>query len=148
MAKTWGTPTWQLFHTMAEQVQPEFYDAQRSQIVAFIKRICSLLPCPVCQKHAMEYTKTLNDRVVPTKEHLKQYLFTFHNAVNERLKKPAFTNYEMYRTMKLREVFMAFERAFLRNVASRKFYEQQHRRNLVVSMRSYFMSNAAAFIWL
>jgi|1048.fasta_scaffold71681_2 hypothetical protein len=149
MAKTWGTPTWYLFHTMAEHVRPEFYDAQKSNIVSYIKTICSLLPCPICRDHAVAYTRSLNDRMVPTKEALKQYLFTFHNSVNERLKKPKFTNYDMYKTMKLREVFLNFETEFLKNnVLSRKFFEQQHRRNLLTAMRSYFMSNAAAFVWL
>ena len=148
MAKSWGTPTWYFFHTLAEHIRPEFYDSQKTSLVKFIKLICNNLPCPTCRQHATAYTQNLNDRMVPTKEALQMYLFTFHNAVNERLKKPKFTNYDMYKTMRLREVFLTFEREFLKNsILSRNFFEQQHRRNLVIQIRSYFTSNAPAFVW-
>lgn len=148
MAKTWGSPTWMFFHTLAEKIRPEFYETQRGTIITFIQRICANLPCPVCREHAMAYTRSLNERAVPTKQALQAYLFVFHNKVNERLKKPIFKDFDIYKTKSLRECYFRFEIEFLKNnILSRNFFDQQHRRNLIVQLRSYLSTNSPVFEW-
>ena len=83
----WGPPIWNLFHTMAEKIHEDKYILIAHELVGFIRRICSLLPCPDCQNHAIKYWSTTKYNLT-TKQGLKDFLFKFHNDVNKRKERP------------------------------------------------------------
>jgi hypothetical protein len=87
---TWGPATWTLFHTLAEKIQDKHFNEAKSDLLTFIKRICSNLPCPDCAAHATQYTSKLTPNHFTSKEQFKLFLFHFHNSVNIRTGKRPF----------------------------------------------------------
>ncbi len=89
----WGPCVWILFHTLAFKIVPSEFSSKKTDLINYIQRICSNLPCPECTQHAMEYMKQNLRRIdaITTKEHLQEFLVDFHNAVNVRKGKPVFT---------------------------------------------------------
>lgn len=90
----WGPNLWCLLHTLADV-------SDRRDIFplwnTFLKATCRMIPCERCQKHMNEYwsTTTFMPRAwaamsgQQVRETIRQKLWMFHNAVNERLEKPA-----------------------------------------------------------
>ena len=84
--KEWGNAIWLLFHTLAEKLKPEF-TSELPILVSHITGICNNLPCPDCQQHASEImAKTNVSAVSASKEALIDFLWNFHNYVNNRTK--------------------------------------------------------------
>jgi hypothetical protein len=150
MSKSWGTPTWIFFHTLAEHINPEFYIHNRDIIKSFINSICNNLPCPECTKHAIQYNKfNLTNTNIENKEKLKMFFFNFHNTVNVRKNKPLFKDLHYYRNNKLSIAYLNFKRAYLRNnVLSRAFCDSLQRRSIIKNLDSFFLSNKSNFTWL
>ena len=90
----WGPPIWNLLHTMAEKVNEDKFPDLLTEMINFIRKITSTLPCPDCSKHASAFFSKIKINNVKTKQDLKNVLFVFHNAVNFRKSKPGF-NYEL-----------------------------------------------------
>ena len=86
----WGNATWTLFHTLIEKIKEDNYKRIGPIVFNIIKNICSVLPCPDCKQHAIEYLKPVTFKHFPTKEHMKQFFYHFHNNVNIRAKKPIY----------------------------------------------------------
>jgi hypothetical protein len=149
MTKTWGKYVWFFFHSLAEHIDDEFYKKNSRFICNIIKNICVNLPCPECSIHAKEYTKTLTPATVPNKDALKLYFFTFHNTVNKRLRKPKFTDFDLYKRAKLADVFNQFKKMYskTRN-PSGGFHDKLHRKRIVNEMETFLMNNSAHFTWL
>ena len=80
----WGTPTWYLFHSLAEKVNEEKYKKHYMIVWNFIKEICNALPCPYCKAHATNYVNGISILNINTKQKLITTLFNFHNDVNVR----------------------------------------------------------------
>lgn len=80
----WGEPTWFLFHTLAEKIKDEYFQALKNDLVSFIKKICNNLPCPDCAQHASRYVNGVNFDAITTKKQLVVLLFNFHNEINRR----------------------------------------------------------------
>ena len=55
MSKSWANPTWFFFHTLIEKIHPNHYLVIKEEVMAYIKKICSMLPCPDCAQHATHY---------------------------------------------------------------------------------------------
>jgi hypothetical protein len=113
----WGPCVWYLFHTLAYKAVPADFHEIKDDLIQYIQRICSNLPCPECTQHAIDYMKT-HARVIAqisTKEHLHFFLVDFHNAVNARKNKPQFTYEqanEMYSRSKTYDVVQYFFRIY------------------------------------
>lgn len=150
MSKSWGTPTWYLFHTLAEHIDEEFYRKNANMVCNFIKSVCANLPCQDCRKHAVQYTRvTLQQRYVPTKEALKQYLFDFHNSVNMRTRKPKFTNYDLYKRAKLKPMIENFAGIFALNANPiRGFQDQLARKGVINNLYKFINENKQYFTWI
>ena len=85
--KVWGNAVWLLFHTLAEKIKPEFVSTELKTIVLHITNICSNLPCPDCQKHSSLIMGQANiAAITASKEALIDFLWRFHNNVNQRNK--------------------------------------------------------------
>jgi hypothetical protein len=97
--KDWGNATWYLFHTLAQKLKPEYASVELPVLFEHIESICNNLPCPDCQEHARSAMLKANKRVViSSKENFINFLWTFHNNVNLRTKKPFYPkeSLEMY----------------------------------------------------
>lgn len=149
MSKTWGTPTWKFFHSLAEHVDAEFYKHNRTIFKQFITGICSVLPCMECSKHSIKYIKyNLTDGKISTKEDLKRFFLNFHNDVNKRKGKPIFTDIEIYKRSSLYDSYMNFKREYTSNkISSRGFCDTLQRRNIIISFEKFLNSNKASFKW-
>ncbi len=87
--KDWGNATWYLFHTSAQKIKPEYASVELPILFNHIESICNNLPCPDCRNHAREIVLKANKRqVTASKENLINYLWSFHNSVNQRTGKP------------------------------------------------------------
>jgi hypothetical protein len=89
----WGNATWYVFHTLAEKLKLEHSDEIQNILFQF-KQICFNLPCPSCQKHAIETVQKAKLDNIKTRDDLKQFFYEFHNIVNKRLNKPFFSKEE------------------------------------------------------
>ena len=109
----WGPCVWYLFHTLAYKAVPENFAEVKTELIQYIQRICANLPCPECTQHATDFMKS-NSRIIAlitTKEQLHYFLVDFHNSVNVRKQKPAFTYEqanEKYKLAKTSEVVQYF----------------------------------------
>jgi len=120
----WGTPTWFLFHTIAERIRPDWYKNNYVYVWKFIKNVCNTLPCPLCKTHAMSYVKNINIKQVSTKNGLQRVLFDFHNTANSH---SGATHQSMdvlkkYKRANIKQVFDLFENRFFHSyIGSRHF---------------------------
>jgi hypothetical protein len=84
--KDWGNAVWLLFHTLAEKLKDEHF-SELAVLVSHISQICSNLPCPDCQNHAIQTMNRVNQvAITSSKEALIHFLWQFHNDVNKRTK--------------------------------------------------------------
>lgn len=109
----WGPCVWYLFHTLAYKVVPDDLPAIKTELLQYIQRICANLPCPECTQHATQYMNQNVRKIsaIQTKEQLQYFLIDFHNTVNARKGKPAFTYEqaeEKYKHAKTSEVVQYF----------------------------------------
>ena len=86
----WGKPIWTFFHVMSQKMKDEYFTVLIGGFMKMIVSICSVLPCPVCSKHAIEYINSVNINNIRTKNNLIDFFYNFHNAVNKRKGYPMF----------------------------------------------------------
>jgi hypothetical protein len=149
MSKSWGTPTWYFFHSLAEQVKEEEFINIKEELFNIFKSICSCLPCNECTQHANDYIKRIRFNNIKNKEDFKNVLFMFHNEVNMRKGKPVFTNYDMYKGSKLQNVYNNFKTAYTHNYnLNRGFMDTMYRKNTINTIESFFKNKKDCFIWI
>lgn len=146
MADTWGPHVWTLFHTLAEKVNEDQFRVVSVKLFGFIKRICSLLPCPECQEHAKRYLSMIKP-VIDTKQQLKQFLFTFHNHVNTHKRKLIQTDEILttYSDAKLATVYNSFITSFTARGNNRLLADTLHRNRLLQEFRKWLLEHARYF---
>ena len=120
----WGTPTWYLFHSLAEKVDPIKYKKHYMVVWQFIKDICYALPCPFCKEHASNYVDRISIIQINTKEKLIDVLFKFHNDVNLRtgkghLSREVLVKYKSSNLNKILKLFL--DRFFVSYIGRRHF---------------------------
>jgi hypothetical protein len=116
----WGTPTWYLFHTLAEKINNTWYITNYTIIWNFIKDVCARLPCPFCKNHAIKYVNSTNINDVKTKEGLKKVLFNFHNHANKS--NINISVLEKYKKININKVLDLFEnRFFISYIGNKQF---------------------------
>jgi hypothetical protein len=146
MSKSWGTPTWLYFHSLAEQIDSKFYSNNYKKVFNFIKEICSCLPCPDCTKHATVYLSKIHHSEVNTKEKLKIVLFNFHNSVNVRTRKPVFNNLKMYELSRIEPIYSEFRKQYLNNkLQNRGFNDTLHRKQIIEKLDIFMTENINNF---
>ena len=146
MTNLWGPPIWTLFHTLAEKVKEEHYMTVAPNLVGFIKRICSLLPCPDCQDHATQYWRVTRYNLT-SKDRLKEFLFNFHNEVNKRKSYPQqnMDVLNVYKTNNLSQVYNNFVLVFMSRTTSRLMADSLHRKRLIDEFKTWLLKNAQMF---
>jgi len=144
----WGPPTWTLFHTIAEKMNEEAFPVLMPQFIFFLKRICSVLPCPECSQHATQFWKNINVAGIKTKTDLKNMLFLFHNIVNKRKGKPLFINdsiNDLYKDQNIINVFNQFVAVYQTKGNMQLLADSFQRKLLLVPFKQWVMSNIQHF---
>lgn len=119
----WGNITWYLFHGIAEKIKEDKFSENKELIINIIKSICGNLPCPECSEHASKTLNNINFNLINTKDELKDFLFKFHNIVNQRTKKEEFKKEELdkkYNTIIMPIIFNYFFKVYSINNKSEK----------------------------
>lgn len=121
----WGTPTWLLFHSLAEKVNAEKYKIHYITVWNFIKEICSSLPCPYCKEHAVNYISKVSVSNINTKEKLIKTLFDFHNDVNNRTGKGVMNMSVLnkYKSANLNKILELFNSRFFVSYIGRRHFD-------------------------
>ena len=148
MAKQWGQPTWIFFHTFIEQIDDDFYSLKYNEILKIIKDICSVLPCPYCQEHAVQYMRKIRPQNVKTREQMRIMLYNFHNRVNIRLNKPLFSQHELtkYKKIDFIRVVRWFEAVMSKNYTlNRAFNEHMFRKRTIKNTVDFIRRNISHF---
>ena len=120
MTKVWGYALWLFLHTTAEKIKEEEFDKHKDFFIGIISNLCSLLPCPSCEKDAIQYMKGFPSTHIKTRDDFKMYIFHFHNHVNRKIGKPLFKVDELkiYETFSYSDVIVFFKRYFVNHKAA------------------------------
>ena len=109
--KQWGNITWILFHSLAESVNPNYFNQAKPLILNFINLTCENLPCPICSNHAKDTLSKAYLNQINSKADLIEFLRQFHNIVNIQTDKPIVNKEEVikiYKRPKLNEIINKF----------------------------------------
>ena len=141
--KNWGNATWILFHTLIEKIKNENYKRIGPIVFNIIKNICTILPCPECKQHAIEYLKPISFKHLPTKEHMKQFFYHFHNHVNIRAKKTHYSYEHMskYETGNLYVIFNQVNILLNKNYGNPRMMETTIRRKKILQHLKQIIKN-------
>lgn len=85
----WGPKLWEVMHTFSYSYPVSPNNIQKKSATNFYSSMGHLIPCEHCSQHCLEYT-TKNPPNVQNKQSLINWVYNFHNAVNQRLGKPIF----------------------------------------------------------
>jgi hypothetical protein len=145
----WGAPTWYFFHTIAAKIKPEQFEEYKSQILQMITNICNNLPCPSCTEHAKQYIQRMNNSSIICKNDLIQFLFVFHNTVNERKRKPVFLYddlIEKYKKANLINITNNFLYYFkMEHHSVRMIADGMHRKRTATNIQKWLHTNIHIF---
>ena len=147
MSKSWGTPTWYFFHTLAEKIKENEYDSIKGEVLSYIKNICSILPCPDCRDHAVNFMKRINIGHVNTKEKLKHMLCGFHNSVNSRTGSPQYSvdGLELYKRGNFSKIFAYFKQEIGRPLHNRQLSDAMARQMVLKNVTIFLQNNRDKF---
>ncbi len=137
----WGTPTWYLFHSLAEKSDPEKYKKHYNVVWDFIKEICNGLPCPYCKQHASNYVKGIPVYSINTKEKLITTLFNFHNDVNVRTGKMRMGEevLKKYKSANLNKILELFYSRFFVSYIGRRHFDDWIKNKIKESTRKFWI---------
>jgi hypothetical protein len=82
--EVWGPPVWTFLHTLAEHVNEDVFPKIKFSLFSYIRKICSLLPCPDCSQHALRFLAKVDINKMKNKSDLINMLYIFHNTVNTK----------------------------------------------------------------
>jgi len=130
----WGPATWTLLHTLAAKVIDSEFAKERSSLIEFIHEICGCLPCPECRSHALSNLKAARMNLINTKQQLIDFLYEFHNRVNQQTKKPLASKeiLEQYNKLNTREVVNKFCMIYTLNSKISKLMSDNFARQLLI----------------
>lgn len=147
----WGPPTWQILHCMVIKAKDIMTLPQIDELKKIIERVVSNLPCPICSGHAIAYFKKNNYANIKTLGHLRQFMFLFHNNVNQRLEKPLFGYEEhliLYQNMNLEIVLKNMLQVYqhMNNTNITMMLYSFHRNSIIQDLNKYFIQNDKLFL--
>jgi hypothetical protein len=121
----WGTPTWYLFHSIAAKINEDYYKNNYNFIWGFIKKTCSLLPCPYCKSHAISYVSKIKDSQINTKEKLINILYNFHNHANKNSGTGQYpkNKLDIYKKSNMNKIFNLFKARFFTSYFGTRYFQ-------------------------
>lgn len=144
----WGPATWTLLHTLAEKIIESDFPKERTALIEFIHEICGCLPCPECRSHALDNLKTARTNMITNKQQLIDFLYEFHNRVNQQTKKPLVPKdvLQQYAHLNTRDVVNRFCMIYSMNNNISKLMSDNFARQLLIKrFVSYLKSHGKSF---
>ena len=144
----WGPPTWTLFHTLAEKINPDNFNQLFPSLITFIRRICSALPCPDCSEHASRFLAQINYSTIKNKDDLKGMLYIFHNSVNKRKNKGLyqFSNLATYANGNTINAFNNFVAVYQTRGNMKLLAESFQRKLIIADFKKWLIANIRYFL--
>ena len=90
----WGPKLWEVMHTFSFAYPITPNNTEKQSAKHFFSSIGNLIPCSHCSQHCLDYTAK-NPPQVQNKESLINWVYNFHNSVNQRLGKPHFSKQQL-----------------------------------------------------
>jgi len=145
--EVWGPPTWRFLHCLAEQIQEDQFNRIGPQLYATIMAICKNLPCPDCSAHATNFFNKIKKDSVTSKNALRTVLFTLHNQVNARKKKPVYPieSLSNYGSINLAYAFKTFVSVYHTDKNLKLMSDNMHRIRLLKHISKWLTENAQYF---
>ena len=144
----WGPAVWVMFHTLSEQMTEDIFSKCGMSLVSLFIQVCGMLPCPECAGHAREYLAKSRIRSVRTRAEFRHFLWTFHNTVNMRKRKPRLDESkltELFSHHSIGHAIHAFISTFHTNGNMNQLAESFHRKQLVQRVIQWTRTNAQLF---
>ena len=145
----WGAPTWYFFHTIAAKIKTECFEEHKTQLLQIITNVCNNLPCPSCSEHATRYIQGMNTNTIKCKDDLVNFLFVFHNNVNERKHKPQFSYNDLiakYKNANLINITKHFLYYFkMEHHSVRMIADGMHRKRSAANIQKWLQENIHIF---
>tara|TARA_Y100000741_G_scaffold331404_1_gene286686 strand:+ start:285 stop:704 length:420 start_codon:yes stop_codon:yes gene_type:complete len=94
--KIWGPHIWKTMHFVAHGYPEKPNDVDKKAYRDFYENITKVLPCDKCSISSQELLKKMDiTSALNSKEDLIKWVYTFHDAVNNKLGKvsPSFEDY-------------------------------------------------------
>ena len=111
----WGIPIWIFFHTLLQKIDDHKFSVLGEQIFNFIKKICVLLPCPVCSVPTTKYLNSIDfNTTIKSAHDLRILMWDYHNTVNKKTGEPDFPqeNLSVYSNNNILETYRKFKESF------------------------------------
>jgi hypothetical protein len=144
----WGPPIWTFFHTLAEKINEESFHAIFPILFDYIRRICTVLPCPECSQHAGIFLAKVNPAGVRNKNDFRNIMCIFHNIVNKRKNKPCFDPNNLtttYGNNNIITTYNNFVASFHTKGNMKLLAETFQRKLLMAEFRKWFLTNIRFF---
>ena len=144
----WGPATWRFLHTVAAKIRPESFASQRKELLALVRKVCDVLPCPECRSHALQTLNRANFNNIHSKEDLVTFLFEFHNVVNSQTRKPSQERaiLDQYNTADFGAVINEFASIYSATSNISSLMNDSFRRKLFLTwLRKYIIDNGKCF---
>jgi hypothetical protein len=134
---------------LAEKINDEHFHSIFPSLFGFIRRICSILPCPECSQHATSFLSKVNPAGVRNKNDFRNIMCIFHNVVNKRKQKQVFDGTkltERYGGIGTIFAYNSFVSAF-QTKGNMKLLADTFQRTLVLAdFKKWFLSNIKLFL--
>jgi hypothetical protein len=130
-----------------EKIKPEMYPQIGVSVFQVIKKICGTLPCPDCSTHASFFLSRVRPANLKSKETLRFYLYSFHNAVNKRKRKDMFPFEALgrYQNMSLIQAFNQFVSVYRTRNNMKLLADNFQRQMILKDVKQWLIRNSAYF---
>ena len=147
--EVWGPPIWTFFHKLAENINENHYNKLKNQLFFYIKRICSLLPCPECSKDATLFLAKIDINKLGHKNDFKKLIYIFHNYVNVKKRKRVFnySHIDVYKKYNIIQCFNKFMSVYNTNGNMNLLTESFQRKLLISDFKKWFLQNIKSFLY-
>lgn len=143
MTKVWGPSVWLIFHTLVEKIKPEYFESEKDILIKFIRDTCRNLPCPTCSIDATNILQNLNEKIIVNKEDLINFVHSFHNRVNQKLRKSQYSVDELnkYKNANTINIIKNFFNNMNKKSGSFKMMSMNLHKNQVLSNYHMYLTN-------
>jgi len=147
--EVWGPPIWTFFHKLAENINENHYNKLKNPLFFFIKRICSLLPCPECSKDATLFLAKIDINKLVKKNEFKKLIYIFHKYVNVKKRKRIYnySHIDVYKKYNMIQTFNKFISVYNTNGNMNLLTESFQRKLLISDFKKWFLQNIKSFLY-
>lgn len=143
--KVWGNITWKLFHSLSFNISDDATQQDIKECIEMIKYISFNLPCPTCSQHAAKLLKNVNINNYKNKYQLIQFVYIYHNKVNENIGKQMFNKellFQTYSNVDFESVLNDFFKVYQNLKSNRTMILYSFHRNMIlIRLKNYLIIN-------